>query len=89
MQLYKSFSAGSDMSKRCPTSHAPKAFDSLCEAIIPLMACSVNFSNKAETQRPHVALRLTVDRQTRAVTNVVKGVAATELRDFVCLFRLL
>ena len=57
--------------------------------MIPLMACSVNFSNNAETKRPHEAFRLTIDRQTKAVTNVVKGVTATELRDFVRLFTLL
>lgn len=77
------------MSRHCPTSVEPKAFDSLCEAMIPLMACSVNFSNNAEIRRPHFAFRLTVDRQTRAATNVVKGVAATERRDFVCLLTLL
>ena len=76
------------MSRHGPTSVEPKAFDSLCEAMIPLMACSVNFSNSAEIRRPDVAFRLTVDRQTRADTNVVKGVAATERRNFVCRFTL-
>ena len=46
------------------------------------MACSVNFSKRAVIRRPHAAFRLTVDLQTRAVTNVEKGVAATEPRAF-------
>lgn len=53
------------------------------------MACSVNFSNSAEIKRSHVAFRLTVDLHIRALTNVVKGVAAADERAFMRLFTLL
>ena len=53
--------------------------------MIPLIACSVNFSNNADTENRQVALRLAVDPPTRADTKVVKGVAGTDPRCLACL----
>lgn len=42
--------------------------------MIPFIACSVNFSNNAVTNKPPCARALGVDRQTKAVTSRVNAV---------------
>lgn len=51
------------------TSVAPRPFASLWELTTPLIACSVNFSNNAETRKVDVGRRMEFDLHTKAVTS--------------------
>lgn len=53
------------------------------------MACSVNFSNNADTRNPRLARHFAVDPHSRAVTLVVKAVGGKDARGLVCLCMLL